>query len=385
VLLALLAYARPDLTVYHAQSQLATELDYSETYIREILTHLTACRILGVVGTPRQHYATEYNIDLAHLPDRPIGLWRKRDRAALADASGQSGTELPSEQGVTQLPPDILEGNSVTPRGQLSDPPTKHRNVEEEKLFHKGAVKQIPARPAVPRAGARVPAPEELPITEELRRWIAEHVPGLLEVSGVDLTLEVQRCLQYHRAHKPTVRYPLAQWYEVVKVRLLWLYQQARERGRLKPSAARAPARASPEEVPSHLRPPPSGDDRISVAQVHELVAHFLGQHTLTSTSAQEGPHRRDRPQEGTPAKPAAERHAPTQDRGQMLERSRSAARTMDAGRRALKAGSMDEATYQTLLQAVRTGTTIPPTLARIIARFDTPAERQGQRPEAAD
>lgn len=221
VLLALLAYARPDLIVYHAQSQLATELDYSETYIREILTHLTACHILGVVGTPRQHYATEYAIDLGHLPDQPIGLWRKRDRALQADASGQSKTELPSEQGVTQLFPGIPESNSVTPRAQLSDPQTKHRNVEENKLFHKGKMKPILARPAGPRAGVRVPAPETLPITEELQRWIAAHVPGLLEVSGFDLALEVQRCLQYHRAHKPTVGYPLAQWYEVVKLRLL--------------------------------------------------------------------------------------------------------------------------------------------------------------------
>jgi hypothetical protein len=88
VLLALLAYARPDLTVYHAQRQLAAELDYSKTYIREILTHLTACQILGVVGTPRQHYATEYVIDLRHLPDdrwasgaRAIALRRPMPRA----------------------------------------------------------------------------------------------------------------------------------------------------------------------------------------------------------------------------------------------------------------------------------------------------------------
>jgi hypothetical protein len=210
VLLALLAYARPDLTVYHAQSQLATELDYSETYIREILAHRTACRILEVLGAPRQHYATEYAIDLGHLPDRPIGLWRTRDRALKADASGQSGTELLSEQGVTGLRPDILEGNSVTPRAQLSDPQTNHRNVEEKKLFHRGMVKPMQPRQPALRAGARVPAPEELPITEELRRWMAAHVPGLLEGSGFDLALEVQRCLQYHRAHKPTVRYPPA-------------------------------------------------------------------------------------------------------------------------------------------------------------------------------
>jgi hypothetical protein len=67
-----------------------------------------------------------------------------------------------------------------------------------------------------------------------------------------------------------------------------------------------------------------------------------------------------------------------------MLERSRSAARTLDAGLRALKAGGMDEAAYQTLLQVVRTGRAIPPALARIIARFDTPAERHGSTPEPA-
>jgi hypothetical protein len=92
VLLALLAYARPDLTVYHAQSQLAAELDYSETYIREILTHLTACRLLEVLGAPRQHYATEYAIDLAHLPDRPLGRWRTRSAGRGPGPEQHSGT-----------------------------------------------------------------------------------------------------------------------------------------------------------------------------------------------------------------------------------------------------------------------------------------------------
>jgi hypothetical protein len=73
------------------------------------------------------------------------------------------------------------------------------------------------------------------------------------------------------------------------------------------------------------------------------------------------------------------------QDRGPILERSRAAARTMDAGLRALNAGAIDEAAYQTLLQAVRTGTAIPPALARIIARFDMPVERHRSTSEAAD
>jgi hypothetical protein len=390
VLLALLAYARPDLTVYHAQSQLAAELDYSETYIREILTHLTACRILGVVGAPWQHYATEYAIDLGHLPDRALGRWRRRDRAPLADASGQSNTQLPSEQGgtglpphqgITQLPPEC---NSVTPRGQLSDPQSNHRNTEEEKLFYQGVGNERPAWPAAPRPGTRVPAPEALPITEELRRWIAAHVPGLLELSGFDLPLEVQRCVQYHRAHKPTVRYPLAQWYEVVKLRLLWLYQQARARGTLTPASVRAPAPASPDEGPSYRRPPPSGDDRMPIEQVHALVADFLGPRTLTSSWTQEHPHRGESPQQGTPGTPAAARDAPTQARGQMLARSRAAGRTLDAALRALNAGAIDEAAYQALLQGVRAGTAIAPALAGIIARFDAPAERQ-RYPKAAD
>lgn len=137
--------------------------------------------------------------------------------------------------------------------------------------------------------------------------------------------------------------------------------------------------------MPSHLRPPPSGDDCLSVEQVHDLVAHFLGPHTLPRTRTQEDRHRRESPQEGTPAKPAAARDVPTEDRGQMVARSRYAAHTMDAGLKALKAGSIDEAAYETLLQAVRTGTAIPPTLAGIIARFDTPADRHGSTPKAAD
>jgi large exoprotein involved in heme utilization and adhesion len=332
VLLALLAYARPDLTVYHAQSQLAAELDYSETYIREILTHLTACRILEVLGAPRQHYATEYAIDLGHLPDRPTGPWRKRDRAALADASGQSETQLPAEQGGTGLPPHQgitqlpLEHNSVAPRGQLSEPQSNQRNTQEKKPFDKGVRHARPARSAVPRSGPRVPAPEVLPITEELRQWIAAHVPGLLELSGVDLALEVQRCLQYHRAHQPTVRYPLAQWYEVVKLRLLWLYQQARARGKLNPSASVAVAPASPDGLPSYLRPPPSGDDCMPIEQVHALVADFLGPRTLTGPRTQGDRLQRESPRQGTPGTPAAARDAPTQARGQMLARSRAAA-----------------------------------------------------------
>jgi hypothetical protein len=94
---------------------------------------------------------------------------------------------------------------------------------------------------------------------------------------------------------------------------------------------------------------------------------------------------RRDVFQEAIRAKPPAKGDAPTQDRDQILARSRVAARMMDAGLRALNAGSIDEAAYQTLLQAVRTGRAISPALARIIARFDMPVERHRSTSEAAD
>ena len=74
VLLALLAYARPDLTVYHAQEQLAWECGYTRPVIKAALAALKAQAILRVLQGPHQHYATDYAIDLSRLPTRaPYG------------------------------------------------------------------------------------------------------------------------------------------------------------------------------------------------------------------------------------------------------------------------------------------------------------------------
>src|SRR6266704_986532 len=70
VLHALLAYARADLTVYHAQGQLAWECDYTRPIIKKALAALQAQAILRVRQGPRQHRATEYAIDLNQLPSR---------------------------------------------------------------------------------------------------------------------------------------------------------------------------------------------------------------------------------------------------------------------------------------------------------------------------
>src|SRR5918992_5434377 len=100
VLQALLAYARPDLTVYHAQGQLAWECDYTRPTIKQALRALKAQAILRVLGTPRQHSATEYAIDLSRLPSRtPYYTKTKPDDVV----SGDEAVRLP--QGINQLPP----------------------------------------------------------------------------------------------------------------------------------------------------------------------------------------------------------------------------------------------------------------------------------------
>jgi hypothetical protein len=83
VLLALLAYARPDLTVYHAQEQLAWECDYTRPVIKQALAALKAQAILRVLQGPRQHYATDYAIDLSRLPARaPLWFENRRRRCS---------------------------------------------------------------------------------------------------------------------------------------------------------------------------------------------------------------------------------------------------------------------------------------------------------------
>src|SRR5688572_18603698 len=94
VLLALLAYARPDLTVYHAQEQLAWECDYTRPVIKQALAALKAQAILRVLQGPHQHYATDYAIDLSRLPARaPYG-----SRAVDGYVRAEDGAATPTQQ-----------------------------------------------------------------------------------------------------------------------------------------------------------------------------------------------------------------------------------------------------------------------------------------------
>jgi hypothetical protein len=253
VLLALLAYARPDLTVYHAQEQLAWECDYTRPVIKQALAALKAQAILRVLQGPHQHYATDYAIDLNRLPTRaPYGSMAA-DGNVRAEAEAatpvQRVHELPAEdempviQPATELPADESGGNSVPPSGQLGDPQVV-QVVREKILFSSdestppqpstspgGRSPSIPRPLSTPRRPPETPAPETLPLTDALRRWAADTVPGL------PLDHERDKFLCYARAHGLTN----VDWSEALKLWWLEAHARAVRRGEFQISAAPRP------------------------------------------------------------------------------------------------------------------------------------------------
>jgi hypothetical protein len=261
VLIALLVYARPDLTVYHAQEQLAWECDYTRPIVKAALAALKAQAILRVIQGPHQHYATEYAIDLSRLPTRaPYGA-----HAIAGDviAGGemtvtmQGAKGLPSEderpviQPVRKLPAGEPEGKSVPPSGQLANPQVV-QVVQEKILFlsdeftspppSTGSGHRPPSTPR-PRSTLRRPpetlAPETLPLTEALRSWAAHAVPGL------PLDHERDKFLCYARARGLMN----VDWSEALKFWWLEAHARAMRRGTLQLPTVPEPAPA-PEPLP---------------------------------------------------------------------------------------------------------------------------------------
>jgi hypothetical protein len=300
VLQALLAHARADLTVYHAQGQLAWECEYTRPIIKKALAALKAQAILRVRQEPRQHYATEYAIDLNHLPSRapyrlkiPSGDDMSGNGAA---PPGQQETDLPADeallasQGATQLPPDgatapaqhenqlppgEAEGHSVTPSGQMVYPRVVQQE-QEKKFFSRDGSEMLeqhdppaddspPApisqrpRQTAPRP-PETPAPADLPISDTLRPWAANTVPGL------HVERERDKFLCYARAHGLTN----ADWSEALKGWLLEAHARAVRRGTIHSPAASTPAPG--------LEPPPSYDPelhaqmKVDIARLEQLL-----------------------------------------------------------------------------------------------------------------
>ena len=96
------------------------------------------------------------------------------------------------------------------------------------------------SRPATPRP-LETSAPDTLPVTEALRRWAAEAVPGL------PLDREREKFLCYARAHGVTN----VDWSEALKGWWLEAYARAVRRGDLQPMAVPTPARA-PDPPPAY-------------------------------------------------------------------------------------------------------------------------------------
>jgi hypothetical protein len=311
---ALLAHARADLTVYHAQGQLAWECDYTRPTIRKALTDLEEQRILRVRQGPRQHYATEYAIDLSRLPSRapycspdsdagPIdgvtspGQGEIQLPAEVAPLTSQRAIELRAEDAIlpaqheTQLPSDGAGGHLVAPRGQIVFPRVVQQE-QEKKLFlcHETRgpdssvvpAENLPdahtpklSRPAAKRS-FETSAPDTLPITEAIRRWATDAVPGL------SLERERDKFLCYARAHRLTN----VDWIEALKGWWLEAHARAMRRGDTTP-----PAVLMPEP---QLDSPPCYDDEL-LAQMKADVARLCGplEPSIARTSEAEKPCRR--------------------------------------------------------------------------------------------
>jgi hypothetical protein len=278
VLQAMLAYARPDLTVYHAQGQLAWECDYTRPTIKQALRALKAQAILRVLGTPRQHSATEYAIDLSRLPSRAPYYAKTRPGDVVsgdeAIHSPQRVNTLPpatiliTNEGMTDVPADVptppTQGATGLPADEpggqwlpLSGPMTSPQVVQEEEKKHfLSHAREAPGvrvtttahpHPALPRKGSQpgarrsleTSAPDTLPVTEALRHWAAEAVPGL------PLDREREKFLCYARAHGVTN----VEWAEALKGWWLEAYDRAVRRGDLQRLAVPTPA-PTPEPPP---------------------------------------------------------------------------------------------------------------------------------------
>jgi hypothetical protein len=301
VLIALLAYARPDLTVYHAQEQLAWECDYTRPVIKQALAALKAQAILRVLQRPHQHYSTEYAIDLSRLPRRaPYGSQAITDDEVSGDGSAisvQGVNNLPSEaealaiQPARELPAGKPGGKSVSPSGQLADPQVVQ--VVPEKIFFLSDESTSPPpstsprndpprtpQPRHPRPTTRqpseTPAPDTLLLTDALHRWAADTVPGL------PLDRERDKFLCYARARGLTN----VDWSEALKFWWLEAHARAVRRGTLQLQAAPRPALA--------LEPPPLYDVELH-AQMQADIARLCGPAgpSLLGTNDNQEPRRR--------------------------------------------------------------------------------------------
>jgi hypothetical protein len=188
VLLALLIYARPDLTVYHSEAALARACRYTETTIRAALKALLAAHLLRVIKGHHPGHATEYQIDLRPLGYDPDLADGEVDPAveARAETSQQTDNHLRFEtDNDCRFTPQTGNGlpqtvNHLPPRGSKE-------KIKKNFLAHAHDTKR--PRPA------HTPAPDYLHVSPDFITWFTHEVPGL------DLGQEREAFLGYCRRH----------------------------------------------------------------------------------------------------------------------------------------------------------------------------------------
>lgn len=177
------------------------------------------------------------------------------------------------------------------PRGQTVSPQVVQQ--EQEKKFFLDQETRLPEYPVVPaedpphaftpkfsrpvaKRPFETPAPDTLPITQALRQWAADAVPGL------SLGRERDKFLCYARAHRLTN----VDWVEALKG--WWLEAPARaiQRGNITPLAVPTPE--------PKLEPPPLYDAELH-AQMKADIARLCGplEPSIARTSEHERPCRR--------------------------------------------------------------------------------------------
>ena len=224
------------------------------------LAALQAQAILRVLHGPHQHYATEYAIDLSRLPARvPYRAHATGSNTIAKDGitvtvqgtnNLSPGDERPFIQPVKELPAGESGGKPVSPSRQMAIPQVA--GVQEKTFFlpdestspQPGTSRgyRAPSTPhprSIPRRPPETPAPETLFITDALRRWAAETVPG------ISLDHERDKFLCYARARGLTN----VDWSEALKFWWLEAHARAVRRGTLHLPAVPAPTLA-PELPP---------------------------------------------------------------------------------------------------------------------------------------
>jgi hypothetical protein len=272
VLQVLLTYARPDLTVYHAEAELAWAAEYTVPTVCAALTTLRALGVLTVLKKSRQRYATEYRIDLTKLPTRPPyprrmgrpphptdrGPHSQPTNDLQADEDGfgnQTTNDLDpdrsqpindSRQPINPLHPiDIRETTTEEPFSANREPPPEKKSAPYSRS-------QPRLKTPAPTA---TPAPDELPITDDLQAWSDDNALGL------DLPRIIEQFLLYTRAKG----YTNVDWYAALRLYILNGHNRQGHRNGQRPGMMADPiveaVRHQPRlEASAPPEPPPGGE-----------------------------------------------------------------------------------------------------------------------------